>query len=147
RRRRDLLPHARRTQRHHRAPHAPPGAGTADHRQRAGHRTRTARSHLLSAGVRPGRRQRTRAHAGANLRAAPPGHPRMRKRAGPHGLSHRPAHRIEGYAMKPVWVIDDDRSIRWVFEKALTREGIAYRTFDNAQDALSALQYGETPQV
>ena len=49
--------------------------------------------------------------------------------------------------MKPVWVIDDDRSIRWVFEKALTREGIAYRTFDNAQDALSALQYGETPQV
>ena len=27
--------------------------------------------------------------------------------------------------MKPVWIIDDDRSIRWVFEKALTRENIA----------------------
>ena len=25
----------------------------------------------------------------------------------------------------PVWIIDDDRSIRWVFEKALAREGIA----------------------
>ena len=31
--------------------------------------------------------------------------------------------------MKPVWVIDDDRSIRWVFEKALAREGIPYKTF------------------
>ena len=31
--------------------------------------------------------------------------------------------------MKPVWIIDDDRSIRWVFEKALAREGIAFKTF------------------
>ena len=38
--------------------------------------------------------------------------------------------------MKPVWVIDDDRSIRWVFEKALTREGIPFKTFGLAQDAL-----------
>ena len=27
--------------------------------------------------------------------------------------------------MKPVWIVDDDRSIRWVFEKALSREGIS----------------------
>ena len=28
--------------------------------------------------------------------------------------------------MQPVWIIDDDRSIRWVFEKALAREDIAF---------------------
>lgn len=48
--------------------------------------------------------------------------------------------------MKPVWIIDDDRSIRWVFEKALTRENIAFRTFSSAHEALSALE-SETPQV
>ncbi|HKO88989.1 MAG TPA: nitrogen regulation protein NR(I) [Burkholderiales bacterium] len=48
--------------------------------------------------------------------------------------------------MKPVWVIDDDRSIRWVFEKALSREGIAFRTFGLAADALAALET-EAPQV
>jgi len=48
--------------------------------------------------------------------------------------------------MKPVWVIDDDRSIRWVFEKALTREGIPFKTFGLAQDALDALER-DTPQV
>src|SRR3954467_2069150 len=48
--------------------------------------------------------------------------------------------------MKPVWIIDDDRSIRWVFEKALTRENIAFKTFASAREALSALT-DETPQV
>jgi two-component system nitrogen regulation response regulator GlnG len=48
--------------------------------------------------------------------------------------------------MNPVWIIDDDRSIRWVFEKALAREGIAHRTFAAAQEALDQLP-GETPQV
>ena len=48
--------------------------------------------------------------------------------------------------MKPVWVIDDDRSIRWVFEKALARESIPYKTFSGAQEALDALEQGE-PQV
>ncbi len=45
-----------------------------------------------------------------------------------------------------VWIIDDDRSIRWVFEKALAREGIAYRTFATAREALDVLPE-ETPQV
>jgi two-component system nitrogen regulation response regulator GlnG len=49
-------------------------------------------------------------------------------------------------AMNPVWIIDDDRSIRWVFEKALAREGIAHRTFGAAQEALDRLR-DETPQV
>src|SRR5688500_2079070 len=48
--------------------------------------------------------------------------------------------------MKPVWIIDDDRSIRWVFEKALLRENIAFRTFASAQDALVAFER-DTPQV
>jgi len=48
--------------------------------------------------------------------------------------------------LKPVWVVDDDRSIRWVFEKALTREGIPFKTFALAQDALDALALSP-PQV
>ncbi len=48
--------------------------------------------------------------------------------------------------VKSVWVVDDDRSIRWVFEKALTRESIAFRTFASAQEARDALAIA-TPQV
>jgi two-component system, NtrC family, nitrogen regulation response regulator GlnG len=48
--------------------------------------------------------------------------------------------------MNPVWIIDDDRSIRWVFEKALAREGIAHKTFGAAQEALDCLPE-ESPQV
>ena len=48
--------------------------------------------------------------------------------------------------MKPVWIVDDDRSIRWVIEKALSREGIAYNSFSSAQDALDALS-GDSPEV
>lgn len=48
--------------------------------------------------------------------------------------------------MKPVWIIDDDRSIRWVFEKALARENIPFKTFASGQEALVALQT-ETPQI
>ncbi len=48
--------------------------------------------------------------------------------------------------MKPVWIIDDDRSIRWVFEKALARESIEFKTFSTAHDALAAMER-ELPQV
>ena len=48
--------------------------------------------------------------------------------------------------MKPVWIVDDDRSIRGVLEKALAREGIAYRTFASANEMLLALQQSR-PQV
>jgi two-component system nitrogen regulation response regulator GlnG len=48
--------------------------------------------------------------------------------------------------MKPVWIVDDDRSIRWVFEKALGREGIAYSSFASAEEAMDALEAGP-PQV
>src|SRR6266568_7183642 len=48
--------------------------------------------------------------------------------------------------VKPVWIVDDDRSIRWVLEKALAREGIAYKTFASAYEVLQALQQSQ-PQV
>ena len=48
--------------------------------------------------------------------------------------------------MKPVWIVDDDRSIRWVIEKALSREGIAFDSFSTAQEALAALSDG-APEV
>ena len=53
---------------------------------------------------------------------------------------------MKGRNVKPVWVVDDDRSIRWVFEKALTREGIPFKTFAQTSDALAELDQGP-PQV
>ena len=41
--------------------------------------------------------------------------------------------------MKPIWIVDDDQSIRFVLEKALLRENLATRSFTNARDVLSAL--------
>jgi two-component system nitrogen regulation response regulator GlnG len=48
--------------------------------------------------------------------------------------------------MKPIWIVDDDASIRWVLEKALARENLETRSFANAREALAALD-SETPQV
>ncbi|MEC5218468.1 two-component system nitrogen regulation response regulator GlnG [Actimicrobium sp. GrIS 1.19] len=48
--------------------------------------------------------------------------------------------------MKPIWIVDDDESIRWVLEKALARENLATRSFSNARDANDALAH-DTPQV
>ncbi|MGZ4969725.1 MAG: nitrogen regulation protein NR(I) [Methylobacter sp.] len=39
-----------------------------------------------------------------------------------------------------VWIIDDDKSIRWVVEKALQKADIATRSFSGAVDLLTALQ-------
>ena len=48
--------------------------------------------------------------------------------------------------MKPIWIIDDDKSIRWVFEKALARTDLEFKTFPSVVDALNALDH-EQPQV
>ncbi|GAA5235641.1 nitrogen regulation protein NR(I) [Verticiella sediminum] len=48
--------------------------------------------------------------------------------------------------MKPIWVVDDDRSIRWVLEKALERAALPCVSFANASDALAALEH-QRPQV
>jgi two-component system nitrogen regulation response regulator GlnG len=48
--------------------------------------------------------------------------------------------------MKPIWIVDDDQSIRFVLEKALAREDLAVRSFTNPRDVLAAMENDE-PQV
>ena len=48
--------------------------------------------------------------------------------------------------MKPIWIVDDDQSIRFVLEKALAREELAVRSFTNPRDVLAAMDDDE-PQV
>src|SRR6516225_8625736 len=48
--------------------------------------------------------------------------------------------------MKPIWIVDDDPSIRFVLEKALAREQLPVRSFANTRDVLTALETDE-PQV
>ncbi|WP_374567078.1 nitrogen regulation protein NR(I) [Ideonella sp.] len=48
--------------------------------------------------------------------------------------------------MKPIWIVDDDQSIRFVLEKALAREQLPVRSFANPRDVLTALADDE-PQV
>jgi len=45
-----------------------------------------------------------------------------------------------------IWVIDDDRSIRWVLERALEQEGMAPQSFENGAAALNRLQ-SELPEA
>ena len=47
-------------------------------------------------------------------------------------------------ADKTVWIIDDDKGIRWVLEKALARAGFATHSFEDARQALRQLPR-ETP--
>jgi len=52
--------------------------------------------------------------------------------------------------MKPIWIVDDDQSIRFVLEKALLRENLPTRSFTNPQEVLKALERcaeHELPQV
>ena len=48
--------------------------------------------------------------------------------------------------MKPIWIVDDDQSIRFVLEKALAREDFAVRSFTSPRDVLAALE-DDAPQV
>ncbi|MDQ2779942.1 MAG: nitrogen regulation protein NR(I) [Pseudomonadota bacterium] len=48
--------------------------------------------------------------------------------------------------MKPIWVVDDDQSIRFVLEKALAREQFTVRSFASPREVTRALEE-ETPQV
>ena len=48
--------------------------------------------------------------------------------------------------MKPIWIVDEDQSIRFVLERALAREQLPVRTFSNPRDVLAALEL-EVPQV
>jgi len=48
---------------------------------------------------------------------------------------------------EPVWIVDDDSSIRWVLQKALQAANIACVSFENPEDLLLQLQSGQTPQI
>ena len=48
--------------------------------------------------------------------------------------------------MPSIWIADDDRSIRWVLGKALEREGVDYRLFEDAASVIQALD-SEHPAV
>ncbi len=41
--------------------------------------------------------------------------------------------------MKPIWIVDDDQSIRFVLEKALLREDLPTRSFTNPREVLAAV--------
>ena len=45
-----------------------------------------------------------------------------------------------------IWVADDEKSIRWVLDKALSKEGMRVTCFESAEDLLE--NFGrETPDV
>ena len=46
-----------------------------------------------------------------------------------------------------VWIVDDDKSIRWVLEKALQAQSIPVRTFESANAALRALHQTDPAAV
>jgi two-component system nitrogen regulation response regulator GlnG len=45
-----------------------------------------------------------------------------------------------------IWVVDDERSIRWVLEKALSQSGWQVDTFESAEEVMAGLQSG-SPDV
>jgi len=48
--------------------------------------------------------------------------------------------------MKKVWILDDDKSIRWVFEKALSKANLPCQCFSNTNEAINQFNH-ETPSV
>ena len=47
--------------------------------------------------------------------------------------------------MKPIWIVDDDQSIRFVLEKALLREQLPTRSFTNPKEVIAALDAEQSP--
>ena len=45
-----------------------------------------------------------------------------------------------------IWIAEDDRSLRWVMEKAIKRDGIEVQSFENGDDLLAALQLSQ-PEI
>ena len=45
-----------------------------------------------------------------------------------------------------VWIVDDDRSIRWVLEKSLSKTGLITETFESGDELLNRLTY-ESPDA
>lgn len=50
------------------------------------------------------------------------------------------------HSLDTVWIIDDDKSIRWVLEKAFEKAAITARSFSSAKELLAALRH-ESPDA
>ena len=48
--------------------------------------------------------------------------------------------------MNSIWILDDDKSIRWVFEKALAKSGLPCKTFANTNEAINQFNH-DKPSV
>src|SRR5690606_24439498 len=128
---------------HHRAYPSPPGGQGRDHRQRPRHSARAAGHHLLSDGQRACRRHRPGPGHHPEHHQSAPGADRVRELSRPHRILDLPAAGTRStLAMsrsETVWIVDDDRSILWVLEKALQQDGMATQSFDSADGVLSRL--------
>jgi two-component system nitrogen regulation response regulator GlnG len=47
---------------------------------------------------------------------------------------------------KNIWIVDDDKSIRWVLEKAFTKDGLTTRSFEDPTQILAELD-NDQPDV
>ncbi|UAA38443.1 nitrogen regulation protein NR(I) [Paraneptunicella aestuarii] len=47
----------------------------------------------------------------------------------------------------PVWIVDDDSSIRWVLQKALQAANIECFSYENPEDVLHQIEMGSYPEV
>jgi two-component system, NtrC family, nitrogen regulation response regulator GlnG len=70
----------------------------------------------------------------------------LHRRCDPQALGTQWQSNEHRQRMKPIWIVDDDQSIRFVLEKALAREEFAVRSFTNPRDVIAALADDE-PQV
>src|SRR5690606_5914005 len=108
-------------------------------RQRPGRAARACRQGVPPPGDRPRRRHRPGLEPGAGIRPAAWRRSGMRFPTRAHRIPH---HIAPGADMKPVWIVDDDQSIRWVLEKALARAELSSLCFSSALDMLDALETG-----
>ena len=47
----------------------------------------------------------------------------------------------------PVWIVDDDSSIRWILQKALKSADLECFSFENPEDVLRQIESGQEPEV
>jgi len=48
--------------------------------------------------------------------------------------------------MSAIWILDDDKSIRWVFEKALEKSNLPFKVFSNTNEAINQFNH-DKPSV
>ena len=46
-----------------------------------------------------------------------------------------------------VWIVDDDRSIRWVLEKSLEKKGLTTRSFESGDELLHRLEHDQPDAI